>query len=61
MPFSGQWFYGDALFVIDPWFWLVVGGAAFLTFSRAKLARVRWAVFFALASAVIVVNTTLVL
>ena len=49
MPFDGRWFYGDALFVIDPWFWLLVGGAAFLTFSKSRLARVRWAVFFALA------------
>ena len=61
MPFDGRWFYGDALFVIDPWFWLLVGGAAFLTFSRAKLALVRWGVFFALATTLIVVNTTLVL
>ena len=43
MPFDGRWFYGDALFVIDPWFWLLVGGAAFLTFSKSRLARVRWA------------------
>jgi inner membrane protein len=21
MPFSGRWFYGDALFIIDPWVW----------------------------------------
>ena len=53
MPFDSRWFYGDALFVIDPWFWLVVGGAAFLTFSRSKLARVRWTVFFALATVLI--------
>jgi inner membrane protein len=59
MPFSKQWFYGDALFVIDPWFWLLAGGAAFLTFSRTKLARVRWGVFFALATALIVANTSL--
>jgi inner membrane protein len=59
MPFSGRWFYGDALFVIDPWFWLLAGGAAFLTFPRAKLARVYWTVFFALATALIFVNTTL--
>lgn len=25
MPFSDRWFYGDALFIIDPWIWLVVG------------------------------------
>jgi hypothetical protein len=50
MPFSGEWFYGDVLVVIDPWIWLLLGGSAFLTFSRAKLARVRWTAFFALAS-----------
>jgi len=56
MPFDGTWFYGDALFVIDPWFWLLAGGAAFLTFSRSRLAKVRWAVFFALATALIVAS-----
>jgi inner membrane protein len=24
MPFSGRWFYGDALFIIDLWLWLVL-------------------------------------
>jgi inner membrane protein len=61
MPFDGRWFYGDALFVIDPWFWLLTGGAAFLTFSKSTLARVRWTVFAALATALILVNTTLAL
>lgn len=60
MPFDGRWFYGDALFVIDPWFWLLVGGAAFLTFSKTKLARLRWTVFFAFASVLIFANSALV-
>jgi inner membrane protein len=60
MPFDGRWFYGDAVFIIDPWLWLVLGGAAMLTFSKSRLARVRWAVFFALASVVIFVNAGLV-
>jgi inner membrane protein len=59
MPFSGRWFYGDALFVIDPWFWLLTGGAAFLTYSQSRSARVRWTVFAALATALILLNTTL--
>lgn len=29
MPFSGQWFYGDALFIVDPWVWLVLGAGIF--------------------------------
>jgi inner membrane protein len=24
MPFSGQWFYGDTLFIVDPWVWLAL-------------------------------------
>ena len=27
MPFSPRWFYGDAVFIIDPWLWLALGGA----------------------------------
>lgn len=37
MPFDGTWFYGDALFIIDPWIWgaLAVGVAA----SRRRWKR----------------------
>jgi len=24
MPFAGRWFYGDTLFIVDPWLWLVL-------------------------------------
>jgi len=24
MPFSSRWFYGDALFIVDPWIWLAL-------------------------------------
>ena len=32
MPFSSEWFYGDAVFIVDPWLWLALGIGAF--FSR---------------------------
>ena len=60
MPFDGHWFYGDAVFIIDPWLWLLLGGAALLTYSRSRLALVRWGVFFAAASVLIFANTALV-
>jgi inner membrane protein len=60
MPFDGRWFYGDAVFIIDPWLWLLLGGGALLSFSQSRLARVRWAVFFALASVLIFANAGLV-
>ncbi len=25
MPFSGHWFHGDTLFIIDPWMWFALG------------------------------------
>ena len=25
MPFDNRWFYGDTLFIIDPWLWLALG------------------------------------
>lgn len=25
MPVRGTWYYGDALFIVDPWLWLVLG------------------------------------
>jgi len=45
MPFDGRWFYGDALFIVDPWVWLVLGGVAFLGWSRSVTALLLWAVF----------------
>ena len=38
MPFSGRWFYGDALFIIDPWLWLAL--LAGIVLSRRRRHRV---------------------
>lgn len=27
LPFSDRWFYGDVVFVVDPWIWLILGSA----------------------------------
>lgn len=34
VPLSGQWSYGDALFIIDPWLWLVLGAGAWASRKR---------------------------
>ena len=39
MPFDERWFYGDALFIVDPWLWLVLGGALYLGTTRSGF---RW-------------------
>ena len=33
-PFSSQWFYGDALFIIDPWLLAILGGGIWLSRRR---------------------------
>jgi inner membrane protein len=39
MPFSGRWFYGDAVFIIDPWLWLVLGLGVWLARRRRQAIR----------------------
>jgi inner membrane protein len=34
MPFSNRWFYGDSVFIIDPWLWLALGTGVWLTRRR---------------------------
>lgn len=39
-PISQQWFYGDAVFIVDPWLWLMLGaGAYFARRSGPRFAR----------------------
>jgi inner membrane protein len=36
MPFSQHWFYGDALFIVDPWVYLLLGSGVWLSLRRAR-------------------------
>jgi inner membrane protein len=36
MPFSSRWFYGDALFIIDPWIWCGLALGVTMSFVRAR-------------------------
>jgi inner membrane protein len=42
MPLDGRWFYGDAVFIVDPWIWLGLGGALFLVTSHGTLRLLVW-------------------
>lgn len=39
MPFSGRWFYGDTLFIVDPWLWLILGTGYVLSGERRRSRR----------------------
>ena len=55
MPFDGAWFYGDALFIIDPWLWLLMAAAAVLAHTRTRRGITFWAVLGLAASALVLV------
>lgn len=41
-PFSNRWYYGDVLFIVDPWFWLILGAAVFLVRAPTRPALALW-------------------
>jgi inner membrane protein len=42
-PFSSQWFYGDTLFIIDPWLWAVMIASIWVSRRREKAGAAKWA------------------
>ena len=51
MPLDGPWFYGDTLFVVDPWMWTLLGGALFLRHSRTMGSLVAWGAYLSIFAA----------
>lgn len=41
-PFSPRWFYGDTLFIIDPWLLALLAAAVFASLRLERRARPRW-------------------
>jgi inner membrane protein len=47
MPFDGRWFYGDAVFIIDPWLWLALGVGLWFARRRGTPSAARHALIVA--------------
>jgi inner membrane protein len=43
MPFRSTWFYGDTLFIVDPWMWLILGAGVALSRDRRRTRPARMA------------------
>jgi inner membrane protein len=41
MPFSGRWFYGDSVFIVDVWLWLTLGLGVWLARRRGRVQPAR--------------------
>jgi len=56
MPFSERWFYGDTLFIVDPWIWLMLGGAVMIARTVNRRGAVLWTAIGAGATLLLVAN-----
>jgi inner membrane protein len=59
MPFDSRWFYGDTLFIVDPWFWLLAAAGVVMARSQSWRAVAGWALLATLVS-LLVLGTNLV-
>lgn len=55
LPWSGRWYYGDLVFIVDPWLWLSLGGASFLAGPQARWRTLLWAALAVLIATAIIV------
>src|SRR5436190_16778511 len=53
LPWSGRWFYGDLVFIVDPYIWLTLGAVAFLMTSNSKRKIVGWSFVGLIATLVV--------
>lgn len=42
LPFDDRWYYGDLVFIVDPYLWLILGSAGFLLASRTAWQKAFW-------------------
>lgn len=56
LPWNPKWFYGDFVFIIDPFLWIVLGGAAFLLTSKTRKHVILWVVIALVPSYLVLVG-----
>jgi inner membrane protein len=52
-PFSDRWFYGDLVFVVDPWIWLMLGAASVWLTAKDPVRIIFWLVVGVLTAFVV--------
>ena len=58
LPFDGTWYHGDLVFIVDPWLWLLLGGATAVAGRRTRVGSLLLgAVALVTSAAVMTLNT----
>jgi inner membrane protein len=53
LPWSGRWIYGDLVYIVVPYIWLLLGVVAFLLTSNTRAKIVGWSLLAFLATVII--------
>jgi inner membrane protein len=56
LPWSQKCSYGDLVFIVDPYIWLILGGAVFLLTAKTRFMKVIWGVIAALTTFLVVAS-----
>lgn len=56
LPWNQEWFYGDLVFIVDPYMWLILGGAAFLLSAKTISGKVIWGLVAAVPTLLIILG-----
>ena len=56
LPWNPRWFYGDFVFIIDPFLWIILGGAAFLLTSSTRKHLIVWLVIALVPSYLVLIG-----
>ena len=58
LPWNGRWFYGDLVFIIDPYLLLVLGGSCFLLTSNRRAKMLVWCCLAALVTGMVLLASS---
>ena len=56
LPWNERWFYGDLVFIVDPFMWMVLGGASFLLSAKTTSGKFIWALVAAALTFLIIAS-----
>ena len=54
LPWSSKWSYGDLVYIIDPYIWLLLGGACFLLSAKTMGGKIIWAAVAAVLTSLVI-------
>jgi len=56
LPWNPHWYYGDFVFIVDPYLWLILGSVCFLLSSRTRFLKLVWIALAAVLTFMVVVG-----